>query len=102
VHVDWTPGTGLAIDAYGRLSAQPKFVFDVSGYVEVEALWFTIYENRWTLASFEYGSNLTFGVNFPIRYREGEPFDLSLDDVEFQVPDVSPRQILGDLVDRIT
>jgi len=102
VHVDWTPGTGLAIDAYGRLSAQPKFVFDVSGYVEVEALWFTIYENRWTLASFEYGSNLTFGVNFPIRYREGEPFDLSLDDVEFQVPDVSPRQILSDLVDRIT
>jgi len=101
VHVDWMPSQGLAIDAYGRLSAHPRFVFDVSGYVEVEALFFTIYENRWRLAAFEYGSDLTFGVTFPIRYREGEPFDIALEDVEFQVPDVSPRQILGDLVERI-
>lgn len=101
VHVDWRPSQGLAIDAYGRLSAHPRFVFDVSGYVEVEALFFTIYENRWRLAAFEYGSDLTFGVTFPIHYREGEPFDISLEDVEFQVPEVSPRQILGDLVERI-
>lgn len=101
VHVDWRPSQGLAIDAYGRLSAHPRFVFDVSGYVEVEALFFTIYENRWRLASFEYGSDLTFGVTFPIHYREGEPFDISLEDVQFQVPEVSPRQILGDLVERI-
>lgn len=101
VHVDWMPSQGLQIDAYGRLSAHPKFVFDVSGYVEVEALFFTIYENRWQLASFEYGSDMTFGVNFPIRYREGEPFDISLDDVEFQVPEVSPTDILGGLIERV-
>ena len=101
VHVDWMPSQGLQIDAYGRLSAHPKFVFDVSGYVEVEALFFTIYENRWQLASFEYGSDMTFGVNFPIRYREGEPFDISLDDVEFQVPEVSPTDILGGLIDQV-
>ncbi len=101
VHVDWMPSQGLRIDAYGRLSAHPKFVFDVSGYVEVEALFFTIYENRWQLASFEYGSDMTFGVNFPIRYREGEPFDISLDDVEFQVPEVSATDILGGLIERV-
>ena len=102
VHIDWMPSEGLEIDAFGRLSAQPKFTFDVSGYVEVEALFFTIYEERWELASFELGSNLTFGVRFPIHYREGEPFDIALDDVEFEVPDVSPRQILDDLMDEIT
>jgi hypothetical protein len=44
---------------------------------------------------------MTFGVTFPIHYREGEPFDISLDDVEFQVPDVSVSEILGGLVERI-
>ncbi len=101
VQIDWRPSTGLELNAYGRLSAQPKFTFDVSGYVEVEALFFTIYENRWELASFEYGSDMTFGVRFPVHYREGEPFDISLDDVEFEVPDVNPRQLLSDLVDRV-
>ena len=101
VHVDWMPSQGLEIEAYGRLSAQPKFVFDVSGYVEVEALFFTIYENRWQLASFEYGSDMTFGVNFPIHYREGEPFDISLDDVEFQTPEISVSDLLAGLVEQV-
>ena len=101
VQIDWRPSTGLEMNAYGRLSAQPRFKFDVSGYVEVEALFFTIYENRWELASFEFGSDMTFGVRFPVHYREGEPFDISLSDVEFEVPDISPRQLLSDLVDRV-
>lgn len=101
VHIDWMPSTGLEIDAFGRLSAQPRFTFDVAGFVEVEALFFTIYEERWELASYELGSNLTFGVRFPIHYKQGEPFDISLDDVEFEVPDVNPRRILGDLMDAI-
>ena len=101
VHIDWTPSEGLAIDAFGRIYVQPKFKFDISGYVEAKALFFTVYENRWELASFEVGSNLRFGICFPIHYREGEPFDISLDDVVFEVPDVSPRQIIGDLIDRI-
>jgi len=101
VQIDWTPATGLELNAYGRLSAQPRFKFDVSGYVEVEALFFTIYENRWELASFEFGSDMTFGVKFPVHYKEGEPFDISLSDVEFEVPDISPRQLLEDLVDKV-
>lgn len=101
VHVDWMPSQGLDIEAYGRLSAQPKFVFDISGYVEVEALFFTIYEQRWQLASFEYGSDMTFGVTFPIHYHEGEPFEISLDDVEFETPQISVSDLLGGLFERI-
>ena len=101
VQLDWTPSSGLEMNAYGKLSAQPRFKFDVSGYVEVEALFFTIYENRWELASFEFGSDMTFGVKFPVHYKEGEPFEISLSDVEFEVPDINPTQLLSDLVDRV-
>jgi hypothetical protein len=101
VHIDWTPAQGLQIDTFGKLSAHPSFTFDVSGYVDVEALFFTVYENRWRLAQFQYGSDMTFGVTFPIHYRQGEPFNLSLSDVEFQLPDVDPGRILSDLVEKI-
>lgn len=101
VHIDWMPSSGLAIDAVGDLHAEPKFRFDISGYVSVRALGFSVYDNRWQLGSYEFGSNLRFGARFPIHYAEGEPFDISLDDVEFTVPEIDPRQLLSGLVDEI-
>jgi hypothetical protein len=101
VHIDWMPATGLRIDAFGELHAEPKFRFDISGYVSVRALGFSVYDNRWEFASYEFGSNLRFGVRFPIHYVEGQPFDISLDDVEFTVPEVNPRELLRGLVERI-
>jgi hypothetical protein len=101
VHIDWTPATGLRIDAFGELSAQPKFRFDISGYVSVRALGFSVYDQRWELAAFEFGSDLRFGARFPIHYVEGQPFDISLNDVEFIVPDIDPQQMLRDLVARV-
>jgi hypothetical protein len=41
------------------------------------------------------------GARLPIQCHEGQIFDSSLDGVEFQIAEVSPRQILGDLGDRI-
>jgi hypothetical protein len=76
VHLDWTPTSGLVIDAYGALHAEPKFRFDVSGYVSVRVLGFEVYGQRWELAAFEYGSDLRLGVRFPIHYAEGEPFEI--------------------------
>lgn len=101
VHIDWTPRTGLRIDAFGELSAEPAFRFDISGYVSVRVLGFSVYDHRWELAAFQFGSNLRFGARFPIHYIEGQPFDISLSDVEFIVPDVNPREILSGLIDRI-
>jgi hypothetical protein len=101
VQVDWTPRTGLAIEAEAAFSAQPKFKFDVSGYVSVKALGFEVYDNRWELAAFEMGSDLQFGVRFPVKYKEGEAFNVSLDDVEFEVPDVDLGAMVGQLGDRI-
>lgn len=101
VDFDWTPATGLAINAEGYIHAQPKFVFDISGFVEVEVLWKTVYEETWNFASFEYGSDLSFGVRFPIHYREGQPFDISLSDVQFETPNINTDDILSSLIDRI-
>lgn len=101
VHIDWTPSTGLQIDAEGYLHAEPRFRLDVSGYVNVEAAFWTIYEERWELAAVEIGSNLRVGVRFPIHYREGEPLRVSTDDVVFEVPDIDPTELAEQAVDAL-
>ncbi|HYG60195.1 MAG TPA: DUF4157 domain-containing protein [Symbiobacteriaceae bacterium] len=105
VQVDWTPARGLVVDAHAEIFAQPKFKFDIQGVVLVEAdLLFdtvTLYEQRWRLAEFEYGSDMRVGVRFPLHYEEGQPFDISLSDVEFITPRVDPIQMARNLIDRI-
>jgi len=101
VHIDWRPSTGLAIEAEGYLHAAPRFRFDVSGYVSVQALGFSVYDERYELAAFELGSNLRLGVRFPVRYREGQPFDVSLDDVVFEVPPVDPMALVHDVISQV-
>jgi len=106
VEVDWNPKTGLTLEATGEVFAEPKFKFDITGYAMVEAdLLFTsieLYEKRWKFAEFEFGSGLRVGAKFPIKYQEGEPFDISLDDVEFEYPDVDAMELLEGLFDEIT
>ncbi|WP_244860758.1 DUF4157 domain-containing protein [Aromatoleum petrolei] len=101
VHIDWMPSQGLEIDAEASLHAQPSFRFDVSGYVAVTVLGASLYDERFELAAYELGSGLEFGVRFPVTYREGEPFDLSLDDLEFEVPDVDPAAMVEQLGEQI-
>jgi hypothetical protein len=105
VQVDWMPSRGLVIDAFAQVYAQPKFVFDVTGFVLVEAdLWVTtieLYSKRWQLASFSYGSDLRLGLKFPVHYEEGKPFDVSLSDVQFEVPTIDPMGTLKGLIGKI-
>jgi hypothetical protein len=102
VDVDWTPTTGVVLDAVGEVFVEPKFKFDVSAYVEVTAdlLFDTIelYSQRWQLAQFEYGSNLRFGVSFPIHYADNQPFSLSLDDLQFTTPEIDPMDVVSGLL----
>jgi hypothetical protein len=102
IDVNWTPAQGLKLDAFGKIYVEPKFKFDVSAYVNVEAdlllTTITLYENKWQLAAFEWGSGLRFGVEFPIHYEEGKPFDVSLDDLKFEVPDIDPGELLSGLI----
>lgn len=101
VHVEWTPATGLDIQAELALHAQPSFTFDIGGYVSVRALGFEVYDNRWEFASYTFGSDYRFGIRLPIHYHEGEPFEISTDDIEFEVPDIDTNQLLRGLIERI-
>lgn len=101
VHVDWTPATGLDITAELAVHAQPSFTFDIGGYVSVRALGFEVYDNRWEFASYTFGSDYRFGIRLPIHYHEGEPFDISTDDIVFEVPDIDTDQLLSGLIERI-
>lgn len=105
LQVGWSPAKGLTFNAEASVSAEPVFTFDVNGYVLVEAdLWLKtveLYSKRWELAKVAYGSGLRLGLRFPVHYEEGKPFDPSFSDVHFDIPDIDPRQIIGDLVKRI-
>jgi hypothetical protein len=105
VQVDWTPTKGLDIQAVAEIYAEPKFRFDITGFVLVELdLWvdtIELYSQRWQLASFEYGSGLRLGLKLPIHYVEGQPFDVSLSDIQFEVPSIDPMNLLSGLVKQI-
>ena len=105
VDVDWTPSTGLVLDAVGEIWVEPKFRFDLTGFLDVSAdlliTTINLYEKRWELAAFELGPNLRLGMRLPIHYQEGQPFDVSWDDVEFQVPDVDTDELLKGIVDQV-
>jgi len=101
VEVDWTPAQGLDLRATLSVHAQPSFTFDISGYVSARALGISLYDQRWQLASYSFGSDYRFGISLPVHYREGEPFQIGLDDVRFEVPNVDPGQILRGLIRRI-
>lgn len=103
--VDWSPGSGLVLDALGSIFVEPKFKFDLTGFAEVTAdLWVTeieLYSERWNLAQFEVGSNLRFGVEFPMHYQEGQPFDVNWDQVRFITPDVDVGQMMDEVIARV-
>ena len=100
--INWTPTTGLLLEAEARASAEPKFRFDVTGFATVDLdLWLktiNLWEKRWALGAVEVGSGMRLGMRMPVRYQEGQPFEPSLDDIEFDLPHIEPRRVLSDLV----
>ncbi len=105
VDVDWSPKKGLVLDASAEVYAEPKFKFDITGFVLVEVdLLFTtetLYEKRWQLAAVEYGSGLRLGMKLPVHYEEGKPFSVSLSDIQFEVPQIDPMATIKGLFDKI-
>ncbi|SHO62231.1 DUF4157 domain-containing protein [Algoriphagus zhangzhouensis] len=91
VDVNWSPLEGLTIDALGRITVNPKFVFALNAFARASLGigWFSISETwRHNLASYEWGPDIQFGIVFPIHYREGEAFSISFDDLEVIYPDL--------------
>ncbi|WP_086839420.1 eCIS core domain-containing protein [Amycolatopsis kentuckyensis] len=103
--LQWTPRTGIVLDAKGELFVEPKFRFGIDAFVDVTAdLWITeveLYRRKWQLAAFEYGSSLRFGMVFPLHYESGKPFALSFDQIQWTYPQIDPADLLGGLMKQI-
>jgi hypothetical protein len=105
VAVDWTPSTGISLEANAHFAASPQFTFDVSAYVEVELdlllKTIDVYSHRWKLASFTYGPALNFGLDVPVRWSERAGLDFDPGRVRVQRPEINIADTIGGLVHHI-
>lgn len=100
VDVNWSPEAGLALHAEGSIMVNPKFAFDVNllARASLDLFFFDISEEwRYNLVSFEWGPDIQFGIIFPVDYVEGEPFDISFDDVDVITPDIDVAGMAKDI-----
>ncbi len=99
VDVNWTPQTGIELDAEGRVMVNPKFLFDVNAFARAKVGIGRLSRSktwRHNLAGFEWGPDIRFGLVFPVHYKEGEAFSLSFDDIEVIYPELNiPRMARG-------
>jgi len=97
ISVDWTPTTGLELNANLNADVQPKFIFTIDGFIKAWLAWWDK-EWRYRFANYEYGSNLNFGVTLPVHYKEGEAFDIGFDQIKFRKPDIDVESFVGGLI----
>lgn len=91
VEINWTPLTGIILEALGSITVHPQFTFDVNAFARASLdLWLVSFSETWryNLVSFSWGPDIQFGILFPIAYREGEPFDMSFDDIQVIYPQI--------------
>ena len=89
----------FTVDAAAELSAEPIIKFSVNAYVKVDVLLIgEVYRKDWKLASKDWGSGLKLGMRFPVHYEFGKPFELSLKQVEFIVPEIDYKKAVKDLL----
>lgn len=91
VDMSWSKEKGFAFKAQGKVEVSPKFTFELNLFARasLDLLISDISETwRHNLASYSWGPDMKFGIIFPINYKEGEPFDISFDDIEVIKPDI--------------
>lgn len=108
VEVNWTPLTGVMLDAVGSIVVNPQFLFDVNAFARASLdLWLVSFSETWryNLVSFSWGPDIQFGILFPIHYREGEPFTMSFEDIQVIYPQIDvmgfARGIAGDVKENL-
>jgi hypothetical protein len=95
-------GGRFEVNGAAELYAQPRLRFQLDAFVNVTADLFVttieLYEKKWKLAAFEWGSDFRIGLKFPFHYVFGEPFNLSLSQIEFIAPRIDASKIIHDLL----
>lgn len=94
VDVGWSPQEGVSLSAKGEVYVEPALNFDLKLFLEASI---PFYKKKWTktLAQKQFGSGMRFGLLFPINYKEGKDFDLSMDDLQVIKPDLDVSTIIN-------
>lgn len=92
VGLKWTKLGGLElIGAEGHLELMAKLLLELSAQVKVTLdLLFktiTLYQNKWTLASKEFGGGLFFSIRFPVPLENGEFKGIDFKDMKIDKPE---------------
>ena len=105
VDVAWSATEGFAVGADARLEASPKFEFGVKGSLAVGVdLWVTDIEKEWgpwRKSLGEFGPDMPFVVDFPIRWSEHGGLDLDVDDLEPPKPKLDAKEIMKGAFDAL-
>ncbi|WP_186292548.1 eCIS core domain-containing protein [Mucilaginibacter corticis] len=103
--LSWSPTSGFEFNALGQIEVHPQFTFDVNALLRASLdLGVTSLSKEWrhNLAAFSYGPDIQLGVSLPVHYKDGEPFDISTDDIQVTYPHIDIPQMASGLANQIS
>ena len=91
-----------AIGATAAIKVHPALALRIDGFLRAEAgigPFKKTAEKRWNLKSWEWGSNMEFGVEFPFKWASDEDFKTpSFSDIKFIYPEnLDFKSLIGDV-----
>jgi hypothetical protein len=92
VGIDWTPSSGLALEAAVFAEARPKF--DVGVVARVRVIFdtwvktFELYDESWRRQLASFGPDIVLSVRFPARWSEAAGLDLDVNNIEVTYPEI--------------
>lgn len=91
--VGWTPQDGISLHAQGEVYVEPALNFDVKLFLQAHIPFYT---KEWTktLGQRQFGSGMKFGLLFPIDYKEGKDFNISMEDLKVIKPDLDLSSVI--------
>lgn len=102
VDVNWNPQEGLAIDTLAEVLFRPALTLGADIGLEASVgIWPLEYTATWDtpIAEKTWGSDFEFGLRFPMHYKEGEPFNLSMNDLELVYPEFDTTKMVEDVAE---
>jgi hypothetical protein len=105
VNVAWTQPDGFAVGADAKIEASPKFEFGVEGSLTVGVdLWVTDLEKTWgpwRKPLGQFGPDMPFVMDFPIRWSEKAGLDLNVEDLKPPEPKIEAKEIMKGAFDTL-
>jgi Domain of unknown function (DUF4157) len=103
--VDWSPTSGLAVETRVAANVRPKFRLSANASVTIGVdLLVTDVSHTfgpWQRTLGEFGPDMEFGVEFPVRWSEATGLDLSLDNIVVHQPTLDAGSLMTSVFDQL-